>query len=98
MLLQSPAPIARGTYYASNTNIHFFLCHLSDMTDKFSDIQCFTGKVAELHRQGTSPNEKHAFDVPNFYGEIGSVYCLDRHVGGFFTALIQQLRTQIEET
>ncbi len=48
-----PTPVAWGTY-ASDPNIHFFLCSFHDMTDEIPDIQKFTSKVAELHRKSVS--------------------------------------------
>ena len=64
-----PTPIAWGTY-ASNPNIHFFLCSFVEMTDDLPDIQKFSAKLAELHMKGSSPNGKYGFSVPTLQGTI----------------------------
>lgn len=65
----TPVPIAWGTY-ASNANVHFFLCSFVDMTDDIPDLETFPPKVAELHRKAISPNGKYGFPVPTYQGQI----------------------------
>jgi protein-ribulosamine 3-kinase len=62
-----PRPIAWGTY-ASIPDVHFFLCDFHDMTDELPDLQSFPMKMAELHRNGTSPNGKYGFPVTTYHG------------------------------
>lgn len=64
-----PTPIGCGTY-ASNPDIHFFLCELINMTDDIPEIQSFTETLAELHTKGISPNGKYGFEVPTYKGTI----------------------------
>ena len=41
-----PTPIAVGTY-ASDRDVHFFLCNFVDMTDEIADIETLPTKLAE---------------------------------------------------
>ena len=59
-------PLAWGTY-ASNSNIHFFLCEFVHMTGDIPEIEAFTIKVAQLHRT-YSPFNMYGFYVPTFQG------------------------------
>ncbi|KAH0563490.1 hypothetical protein GP486_001941 [Trichoglossum hirsutum] len=65
----APKPIAWGTY-ASNPNIHFFLCSFHDMTDEVPDVEVFPAKIAELHMKGVSPNGKFGFPVVTYQGRL----------------------------
>ena len=65
----APKPIAWGTY-ASNPNIHFFLCSFHDMTDDVPDVEVFPAKIAELHMKGVSPNGKFGFPVVTYQGRL----------------------------
>ncbi|SLM39144.1 Protein kinase-like domain [Lasallia pustulata] len=65
----TPSPIAWGTY-ASDPNVHFFLCSFVDMTDDVPDIQKFTAKIAELHKKSASPTGKYGFSIPTYLGTI----------------------------
>ena len=51
----TPAPYAWGSY-ASDPNIHFFLCGFVDMTEQLPDVHAFAASLAELHSKGLSPN------------------------------------------
>ncbi|KAJ5691580.1 hypothetical protein N7488_012315 [Penicillium malachiteum] len=64
-----PIPVGYGTY-ASNADIHFFICELLKMTEDIPEIQAFTKTLAELHTKGISPNGKYGFDVPTYKGTI----------------------------
>ena len=64
-----PAPIAWGTY-ASDPDVHFFLCSFIDMKKGVPEIQPFVAKVAELHQKGVSPNGRYGFPVPTYGGTI----------------------------
>ncbi|KAI9785899.1 MAG: hypothetical protein M1839_008165 [Geoglossum umbratile] len=69
-------PIAWGTY-ASNPNIHFFLCSFHEMTNEVPDVEVFPAKIAELHTKGVSPNGKFGFSVVNYNGRLpqNTVWC-----------------------
>ena len=45
----APTPIAWGTY-ASDSDVHFFLCSFHQMPEELPDVQRFSAQVAELHR------------------------------------------------
>ncbi|KAJ1324156.1 protein-ribulosamine 3-kinase [Microdochium nivale] len=64
-----PKPIGCGSY-ATDANIHFFVCELVDMTDDIPEIQAFCRNLAELHFKGISPNGKYGFDVHTYKGTI----------------------------
>ncbi|KAI9703666.1 MAG: hypothetical protein M1836_007436 [Candelina mexicana] len=65
----SPTPFAWGSY-ASDPNIHFFLCGFVDMAKDLPDIQSFAASLAELHLKGLSPNGKYGFSVPTLQGTV----------------------------
>ena len=62
-------PIAWGAY-ASDTNVHLFLCSFHDMTDDIPDIGAFPSKVANLHEKGLSRNGKCGFPVTTYQGRL----------------------------
>jgi protein-ribulosamine 3-kinase len=62
-----PKPIAWGTY-ATIPNVHFFLSNFHDMTDELPDLHTFPAMIAELHRNGTSPNGKFGFPTTTYHG------------------------------
>lgn len=64
-----PEPIGCGSY-ASNPDIHFFICELVNMTDEIPEIQAFVRLLAELHTRGISPDGKYGFEVPTYKGTI----------------------------
>lgn len=63
----APTPIAWGTY-ASDPDIHFYLCSFHDMADGLPDVERFSAQVAELHREGKSPNGKFGFQCTTWQG------------------------------
>ena len=64
-----PTPVAWGSY-ALNANVHFFLCGFVDMTDDIPNIDSMARSLAELHKNGLSPNGKYGFSVPTCQGTI----------------------------
>ena len=92
----TPTPIAWGTY-ASNPNIHFFLCSFVEMIDEVPDIQPFTAKIAELHTKGVSPNGLYGFSVPTFLGRMPQYNTWTDSWEGFFSNYVKQLMLVIEE-
>ena len=65
----APIPIAWGTY-ASDPDIHFFLCSFHKMSEELPDVQEFPGRVAELHSKGKSPTGKYGFHCTTFQGNL----------------------------
>ena len=92
----TPAPIAWGTY-ASNQNIHFFLCHFVDVIDEVPEVEAFTAKVAELHVNSTSPNDQFGFPVPTYMGEMAQYHEWTESWEDFFTLSMRRLMSAIEE-
>ena len=62
-----PHPFASGTY-ASNPNIHFFLCVFVGMDDDLPDFQKLTRDLTELHMNEANPDGKYDFYVPTLQG------------------------------
>ena len=62
-----PRPIA-WVSYATISDVHFFLCDFHEMTDELPDLISFPAKMADLHRNGTSPNGKYGFPVTTYHG------------------------------
>lgn len=93
----TPTPITWGTY-ASNPDIHFFLCHFVDVIDEVPDIQRFTTKVAELHAKSSSPNGKYGFPVPTYMGQMPQYNTWTESWEDFFTRSMERLMTTIEES
>ena len=92
----TPASIAWGTY-ASNPDIHFFLCYFVDMTDEVPDVQAFTTKVAALHTNGISPTGKYGFPVPTYMGQMPQYTAWTDSWEAFFTVSMERLMLVIEE-
>ena len=65
----TPAPLAWGSY-ATDSNIHYFLCSFVEMTDDLPDTKELMAGLAELHRTGLSPNGQFGFDVPTLQGTV----------------------------
>jgi len=93
----TPAPIAWGTY-ASNPNIHFFLCRFVDVINEVPDVETFTVKIAELHAQSSSPNGKYGFPVPTYMGQMAQYHTWTESWEVFFTLSMERLMTTIEES
>lgn len=64
-----PVPIAVGTY-ASDTDVHFFLCSFVDMTDEAAEVDTLPAKLAELHMKAVSPNGRYGFTIPTNQGAL----------------------------
>ncbi|KAJ5674160.1 hypothetical protein N7462_009599 [Penicillium macrosclerotiorum] len=62
-----PRPIAWGSY-STLQDVHFFLCEFRNMTDELPDIDTFPVQMAELHRNGKSPDGKFGFYVTTYHG------------------------------
>ena len=62
-----PRPFAWGSY-STLDDVHFFLCEFRNMTDELPDIEAFPMQMADLHRNGTSPDGKFGFYVATYHG------------------------------
>lgn len=93
----TPAPIAWGTY-ASNPEIHFFLCHFVDVIDEVPDIEDFTVQVAKLHANSSSPNGKFGFPVATYMGQMPQYHAWTDSWEDFFKCSMERLMTTIEES
>ena len=66
----APVPIVWRTY-ASDPNVDFFLCSFHNISvPELLNIKQFSAHVAELHKNGKSPNGKHGFPVTAFQGNL----------------------------
>lgn len=93
----TPAPIAWGTY-ASDPDIHFFLCRFVNVIDEVPDVETFTVKVAELHAQSSSPNGKYGFPVPTYMGRMAQYHTWTESWEEFFTLSMESLMMTIDES
>jgi protein-ribulosamine 3-kinase len=84
-----PTPIAAGTY-ASDRDVHFFLCSFVDMTDEVADVETLPAKLAELHNKGISPNGKYGFPVPTYQGALQQPNTWTDSWEKFFTDMISR--------
>lgn len=66
-----PEPIGYGTYN-SNSNVHFFLSELVEMTTQLPEPRIFCEKVADLHRRSMSksPSGMFGFDITTCNGKV----------------------------
>ncbi|KAK8136215.1 Fructosamine/Ketosamine-3-kinase [Apiospora sp. TS-2023a] len=64
-----PFPIAWGTY-ETDPGIHFFICTFYDMDEELCSLDTFPRLIAELHKQGISPNGKFGFPVTTYQGRL----------------------------
>jgi fructosamine-3-kinase len=92
----TPKPMGWGTY-ATNPEIHFFLCSFVEMIDEVPDIQAFTSKVAELHRKGISPTGKYGFSVPTFLGRMAQYTTWTDSWEQFYINYVRTLMAVIED-
>lgn len=57
-----PTPLGWG-HYASDPNVHFFLCEFIDMLDEPMDPDLLPEKVAEMHKKAPEPDGLYGFPV-----------------------------------
>jgi protein-ribulosamine 3-kinase len=64
-----PNPIAWGTFkHVEDT--HFYLCDFHHLSEELPEPAAFSAKVAELHKNGISPNGKFGFHVVTYNGNL----------------------------
>lgn len=64
-----PCPIAWGTF-KFNQNLHFFLCEFLEMDLDLPDVNKFTARLAELHRESKSPTGKYGCESALFHENL----------------------------
>ena len=64
-----PTLYAWGTY-ATDSNVHFFLCAFVEMNDDLPDVEKLSALLAELHKKGVNPEGRYGFPVPTLQGTI----------------------------
>lgn len=64
-----PNPLGWGQY-ASNRDVHFLLMPFIDLYDEAPDPETLPPKLAELHRNGVSPDGRFGFHVPGAGGVL----------------------------
>lgn len=64
-----PEPIAWGTF-ATDLEIHFYLCEFVEMTGNIPDAQTLGKGLAQLHKHAVSPSGKYGFSVRTLQGTI----------------------------
>lgn len=64
-----PKPIAWGTL-DSNKNLHFFLCDFHEMDLGLPEVDKFTIRLAQLHKESASPTGKFGFHVTTYNGSL----------------------------
>lgn len=69
-----PYPIGWGTY-ETIPSVHFFLSTFHSMSDALPDLDLFPDMLAELHRNGTSPNCKFGFPMTTYHGQTPIHHC-----------------------
>lgn len=84
-----PTPVAVGTY-ASDPDVHFYLCSFVDMTDDVAEIETLPAKLAELHMKGISPNGKYGFLVPTNQGALVQPNSWTDSWEKFFSEMLQR--------
>lgn len=62
-----PRPIAWGSY-SGLQDVHFFLCEFRRITEELPDVETFPARMAELHRDATSPDGRFGFPVTTYHG------------------------------
>lgn len=64
-----PKPLGWGTY-ENQHDVHFFLCNFHEMTDDIPDVTNFPSMLAQLHKNGVSPNGKFGFPITTYQGRL----------------------------
>src|SRR5947209_3567304 len=82
-------PIAVGTY-ASDSDVHFFLCSFVDMIDEVADVETLPAKLAELDMKSISPNGKYGFPVSTYQGALQQPNTWTDSWEKFFSDMIQR--------
>ena len=84
-----PVPIVVGTY-ASNSDVHFYLCSFVEMTDEVAEVDTLPAKLAELHLKCVSKNGKFGFDIPTNQGALQQPNSWSDSWEEFFSDMMQR--------
>ncbi|KAL9620754.1 MAG: hypothetical protein Q9160_004767 [Pyrenula sp. 1 TL-2023] len=85
-----PMPIAAGSY-ASDPDVHFYICNFIDMTEEIAELDTLPAKLADLHAHGVSPNGKCGFPVPTSQGALIMPNTWTSSWEKFFSDMMQRL-------
>jgi hypothetical protein len=78
-----PKPLGWETY-ENQHDVHFFLCNFNEMTDDIPDVTNFPSMLAQLHKNGVSPNGKFGFPHYNIPRTSSSRHYGVWYIGGVF--------------
>lgn len=92
-----PRPIAWGSY-KDLEDVHFFLCEFRNMTEELPDIETFPARMAELHREGTSPDGRFGFDVTTYHGNTPIKHGWSDTWEDYFTRTVKVLLQMEQES
>ena len=65
----TPRPIAWGTY-ETNCDTHFYLCEFREMIDEMPDPHKFAVRLAALHQNSKSPQDKFGSSFTTYNGNL----------------------------
>ncbi|WEW60611.1 hypothetical protein PRK78_006098 [Emydomyces testavorans] len=92
-----PKPIAWGSY-ASIPDTHFFLSEYRGMTHDKPDPKEFTVRLAKLHKNSKSPNNKFGFHVTTYSGNLPQLNEWEESWEAYFTKSMKwALKLELEK-
>ena len=65
----TPEPIAWGSYETVD-DTHFYLCEFREMSDEMPDPEIFASRLAALHNNSKSPENKFGFHMTTYNGNL----------------------------
>lgn len=68
----TPEPMAWGSY-ESIDDTHFYLCDFREMIDQMPDPPSFAARLAALHQESKSPENKFGFHMTTYNGDLPQV-------------------------
>lgn len=85
-----PHPIAWGTL-KGQPGCHFYLSHYLPIVNDLPEPSDFCEKLAQLHKNSSSPNGKYGFNVVTFNGNLPQLNRYDDSWEAFFAAGFQHM-------
>ena len=86
-----PKPLAWGKYRIEEPETYFFLQQYIDMSDRVPDPEQLCKKVAQLHRNSTSPNGEFGFHITTCQGCRPQCVEWEKSWTVFFTKLLKHV-------
>lgn len=65
----TPKPLAYGSF-KSTPDTHFYVCEFRNLGEDLPEPPDFCAKLAQLHKNGISPNGKYGFPVVTYNGKL----------------------------